>query len=191
MRRLLAVWLVGVLAAMMLGACGGGDDNADDVQAAASSAADDADGGDEADDQEDDADDDASDDDDSSSGNGPAGVFTAARCAEAIQAYSAGVASASMAMSGDSKAMKSSIAQMEKFADDAPREIRDEMQTVGDAWSAYAKGIADAGWSPASGKAPTEEQSKQLDEAAAIFEQTDYKDAQAKIDAWFDNGCSG
>ena len=186
MRRLLAVWLVGVLATLMLGACGGGDDKgADDVDAA--TAADDGDKG-----SDDEAEDDASDDSSDDGDDGPGvGVFSAARCSEAIQAYSAGAAAASLAMSGDTKAMKASIEKMDDFADDAPREIRDDLQKLGEAWTGYANGIADAGWNPASGKAPTEEQSKKLDAAAALFEEADYKAAQENIDAWFDSGCSG
>lgn len=194
MRRLLAVWVVGVLAVMgVLGACGGSDDDSadDGVQAAADTSGDEEDAGGASDDG-DKTDGDGSDDDASDANSGAdLGVFSAARCAEAVQVYSAAGASAAQAMSGETKAMEASIKQMEEFADGAPRGIREDLQLMSKAYSAYVTGIAESGWNPASGKAPTEEQIEKLDAASRLFQEEDYIAAQENIDKWFGGGCSG
>jgi hypothetical protein len=184
MRRSLAVVFGVILVSMFFVGCGGGDDDeasGDDDDVAAASA-DEESGGDDGDD--------GSDDSDSGSASAAVAAFTQADCLRAVQALGAATASVSLAMSGgDSEALEDSIEQMEEFADNAPGDIKDEIETLSKAYEEYAAAIRESGWNP--GEQPNDEQIEALEEASKKLEAEDVQDAQAKLDEWFSEECSG
>jgi hypothetical protein len=139
------------------------------------------------------------DDDDATSGSGTTvsdkDLKDAARaagvdkeCLQGVQAYSALGASAGAAFAGGSD-LEKSVKAFQAYADAAPDGIKDEVQVIADAYSAYFRAVADSGWDPSSGKAPTQEQADALSAAGEKIDSAEVKAASDKVSAYFDEHC--
>jgi hypothetical protein len=171
---MIVVLLVGL--SLVAAGCGGGDDDdaasSDDAEAAATS-----------EDSDDDSGADASDD------VAAAALFTSTDCVRAVQAFSAAVSAVGLAMSGQTEEIEKTTREMDEFAKKAPREIRDEIETLRDAYGEYAQVIEDSGWDPAKGETPPQSVIDALNEASAALESDEVRGAQERLDAWFASEC--
>ena len=61
------------------------------------------------------------------------------------------------ALAGTSASLDASVDQFQAFADAAPSEIKDDLQTVADGYADFVKVLTDANYNPASGQAPSPE----------------------------------
>jgi hypothetical protein len=160
MKRSRSVALL-VVGAFTFAACGGGDDT--DATPAA------GDGGD--------------------GGGVVAGPLDAAECAKVVTAMSAAAAAVPQVMSGEVGDLNTSVEQMEAFAQAAPEEIRDDLVTVAQAYSAYAAVLQDSGWDPSSGEAPPPEVTAALTAASQELQNADFVAASDRVQAWFTENC--
>jgi hypothetical protein len=139
------------------------------------------------------------DDDDAASGSGTtisnddlkdaakaAGVDK--ECLQGVQAFSSLGASAGAAFAGGSELDKS-VKAFKAYADAAPDDIKDEVRVIADAYSAYFQAVADSGWDPSSGTAPTQEQADALSAASEKIDSADVKAASDTVSAYFDEHC--
>jgi len=110
-------------------------------------------------------------------------------CVQGVQAYTALAGAAGAAFSGGAAGIDTSVAAFKKYADQGPSAIRDDLHTLADAYEAYAKGIADSGWNPSSGKPPTQEQAAAISAAGEKISSADVKSAGDKVSAYFDQHC--
>ena len=83
--------------------------------------------------------------------------FDAAECAKVVTAMSAAAAAVPQVMSGEAGDLSTSVEQMEAFAEAAPEEIRDDLLTVAQAYSAYSAALECTGYDPSSGEPPPPE----------------------------------
>lgn len=159
--RLVALVIVG---AFVLAACGGGDDT-DTSSPAAGDGAD--------------------------TGGGVAGPLDAAECARVVTAMAAAAAAVPQVMSGEVGDLSTSVEQMEAFAQEAPEEIRDDLLTVAQAYSAYSAALTGTGYDPSSGEAPPPEVIAALTEAGQELQNADFQAASDRVSAWFQEHCGG
>lgn len=117
------------------------------------------------------------------------GVFDSKRCAGAVAGMAKVTAAIPEAMSGKSGDLQDSVKAFDKFAEAAPKEIRDDLKTLAAAYAKVAKVLKDIDFDPASGKAPSAEQMQKL---ASISTTLDTKETQAasdRVSAWFEKNC--
>ena len=86
---------------------------------------------------------------------------------------------------------QSAIDSLEAFAQNAPDEIADDMQTIAAAYATMTQALADSGYDPASGVAPTPEQAAALQQASAALNSTEFQQASDNVSAWFEDQCGG
>jgi hypothetical protein len=159
MRRSRFVVLL-VVGAFVFAACGGGDDDAGGTTGAA--------GGD---------------------GGAIAGPLDAAECAQVVGAMAAAAAAVPQVMSGEVGDLGTSVDQLEAMAAQAPEEIRDDLVTVAQGYSAYVAALQDSGYDPASGQAPPPEVIAALTEAGQALDDADFQAASERVSAWFADNC--
>lgn len=109
-------------------------------------------------------------------------------CLAGVQAYSSLGASAGAAFAGGEELDKS-VKAFQAYADAAPGAIKDEVKVIADAYSAYFRAVADSGWDPTSGKAPTQEQADALSAAGEKIDSDEVKTASDTVSAYFDEHC--
>jgi hypothetical protein len=137
----------------------------------------------------------------SENGNGNGGdldlgeLFTG-RCEEAalgvaaaMSAYSTGLA---QAFSGvlDEDELEASADELRQFADDAPDELKDDLEVMAVALAEFVQAFIDSGYDPTSGETPTLEQLEQLSQLAEQFDDSRFEEAAANIEAWFEDNCN-
>jgi hypothetical protein len=91
-------------------------------------------------------------------------------------------------MSGDNKQFETSLAELNKFAGAAPASIQKDLKVVAAAYTAYAKALKDGGYKP--GQVPDANMIKTMEKAGASLETSEFENANANVDAWFDKECS-
>lgn len=140
------------------------------------------------------------DDDEGSGGGGTTdgggsidgGALDASTCAQVIAAMASAYSGTSATMTGgDAGDMQSSIDALETFAANAPDEIADDMQTLAAAYAQVTQALADAGYDPTSGVAPTPEQAAALQQATAGLNSEEFQQASDNVSAWFEEQCGG
>lgn len=186
-RRVGALLLAATLATG-LAACGGDDDEgAEDVALedvdddSADSDAEDEDADDEAD-SDDDADEATDVDEDITEGLFGEG------CAEFLNVF--GALGGAIGGAFDEDAAE----QFEQFVDDAPEEIRDDLETVAEGYAEFAAILEDAGldvenpegFDPSDGEAVAA-----FTEASEIFNSSEFVDANTAISEFVDDNCAG
>ncbi|MEO8422835.1 MAG: hypothetical protein ABI595_02855 [Actinomycetota bacterium] len=149
-----------VVGAFVLASCGGGDET--DTPAP-------GDGGD--------------------GGGAIAGPLDAAECAKVVTAMAAASAAIPQVMSGEVGDLSTSVEQMEAFAATAPEEIRVDLATVAQAYSAYSAALEGSGWDPSSGEAPPPEVVAALTAAGQELQNADFVAASDRVQAWFAENC--
>jgi hypothetical protein len=113
------------------------------------------------------------------------GSFSAGECSELIAA----AASVSQAFSatGETSEVEESRAQFEEFADNAPEEIRDDLQVLLGAYEEFADILDDSGFEP--GETPSAEAIAELQAAIAAIDQAEITEASANVNAWTTANC--
>ena len=112
-----------------------------------------------------------------------------ARCLGAATAMAAAASAIPQALAGTSAGLDTSIDQVQAFADAAPSEIRDDLQTVSDGYADFVKVLTDTNYNPASGQAPSAEVSAKIQAGAEKLEESDFQEAADRVTAWFEAGC--
>jgi hypothetical protein len=159
--KLSKVVALAIVGAFVLGACGGGDET------------------------------DASSGDGADSGGGVAGPLDAAECARVVSAMAAAAAAVPQVMSGEVGDLTTSVEQMEAFAEAAPEEIREDLVTVAQAYSAYSAALTGTGYDPSSGEAPPPEVIAALTAAGQELQNADFVAASDRVSTWFKENCGG
>lgn len=173
MRRVRSLLAVLLVASFALVACGGGD-----ASAPADAVTDASGGGD------------GGADDGGVDGDGGAGIFDSAECAQAVAAWSQAAQAAGAAMSGTAEDISASVDALQAFAASAPEEIRDDFTTVYEAYAAFIGALEDSGYDPASGAIPTAEQIAAIEAASQSLDDAEVAGASERVTAWFDDNCS-
>ena len=125
------------------------------------------------------------------SGNA-AGVFDAAKCADAARALASAASAVPAAVTGNVGAnFEQSVQQLEAFADAAPEEIRDDLKTIAQGYADFAKALSDAGFDPGSGQPPAVSDLQGITAAAQKLNTADFKAAVDHVNQWFRDECSG
>jgi hypothetical protein len=120
------------------------------------------------------------------------GALDAATCAQVVAAMASAYSGTSAAMTGGNAGdMQSSIDALENFAANAPEEIADDMQTLAAAYAQVTQALADSGYDPTSGVAPTPEQAAALQQATAGLNSEEFQQASDNVTAWFQEQCGG
>lgn len=112
------------------------------------------------------------------------------KCADAAEGYLSaigGVGGAMLGGAGDD--LEKGAEALEKFADDAPSEIREDLQTVAAALSGYVKAMADIDFDPSSGEMPSGEAMEALEELSQRFDDEELTAASERVSAWFEEHC--
>lgn len=183
MRRLLVVLGVGLL--LVGGGCGGGDDDSkstDDAKAASSDSktSDDEDATTTTEDD--------SESDGDTSGSGAMAAFTANDCMQAVQAISAAYSSVGLAMAGQTDGIEKTQKEFDDLAKKAPDELRDDLDTLRDAYAEFGRILRESGWKP-DGKMPPKEVVDALEEASNKLDSDEVKAANEHVQSWFDDQC--
>jgi hypothetical protein len=152
---------------MLLAACGGDDEGGSDEAGGG------GDGG------------------EATDGNGDVGIFDAAECAEVAAAMAAAAQAMPAVMSGSAADLEQSIEQFQAFAEAAPEEIRDDMQTLAEGYAQIAQVLADADFDPASGQPPSPETIAALEQASQALNSEEFTAAAERVSAYFESGCAG
>ena len=126
-----------------------------------------------------------------SSSAGSTGTFDAAQCQQAVTAMAKAGSQVTAAMGGGAGDLQTSLDELKAFADNAPDEIKADMQTVVDGYAAFAQAMADSGYDPASGQAPSADQLAAIQAATASLNTADYQTASKNVSAWFKQNCGG
>jgi hypothetical protein len=111
--------------------------------------------------------------------------FATSECSSLVAAASS-VATAFTA-TGDASEVEAARAQFEAFAENAPDEIRDDLQVLADAYDEFVEVLADAGFEP--GETPTAEAIQELQDAIAEIDQAEVTAAAANVNAWTTANC--
>jgi hypothetical protein len=173
---LIAVLALGLLAT----ACGGGDDGSADATTATAAPTTSA-----------------APADDAGSGNDEPdlGDLFASRCPEAaagvaaaLSAYTTGIAGA-FAGQVDEDELESSAAELRRLAEDAPDELRDDLDVIASTLAEFYGAFAEIGFDPTSGEPPTPDQIERLTQLTEDFDDTAFQEAADNITAWFEDNC--
>jgi hypothetical protein len=109
--------------------------------------------------------------------------------AAAMSAYSTGLAQA-FAGTLDDEELQASADELAQFADDAPDELKDDLDVIAAALAEFVQAFIDSGYDPTSGQTPTPEQIEQLTQLADQFDDSRFEEAADNIEAWFDDNCN-
>jgi hypothetical protein len=118
------------------------------------------------------------------------GYFTG-DCAEAVQAFSAALASAGAAFipGGDATA-EDTADQLDAMAEAAPAEVSDDFAVLADVYAQFAQALADAGLDfndPSSFQDP--DAIAALESLDEVFDSDELEQASENIEAWFAANC--
>jgi hypothetical protein len=149
-----------ILSLTFAGACGGDDDNAADTAATSDS-----------------------------NGGGAVGPFSSARCAQAAGGLASAAAAVPQAFTGGATDLDAAVKPLEEAADDAPSEIRDDLQKVAAGYRNIAEALEGANFNPASGQPPSEETTEKLEQASNEIEASDFQAALERVGKWFEEEC--
>ena len=113
------------------------------------------------------------------------GSFATGECAALVAA----AASVSQTFSGTGATddVDEARAQFEEFAENAPDEIRDDLEVLAAAYSEYAEALADVDIEP--GETPDAEAIAALQAAIASIDQAELTEASANVSAWTTANC--
>jgi hypothetical protein len=114
------------------------------------------------------------------SGSGTAG------CIAASLAYAKAIAGAGAVLAGQGADLQSDIDQLQNYS--APDEIKDDLQTIVNAYVTYANAIKDSGYSPGQG-VPTAAQIQALQDASDQLNTDEIQQAGDRVDQYFQSNC--
>ncbi len=123
------------------------------------------------------------------SGNSNGNADDRARCAEAATAMAQAATDIPLALTGTSASLRESVDKFKAFADSGPSEIRSDLQTVAAGYDGFVKVLADAGYNPASGQAPSADEAAKIQAAANSLAGADFQAAVGRVQAYFASNC--
>jgi hypothetical protein len=182
--RLLVMLMVGALSLGAFSACGGDDDD-DDASTEQNNSSDDDSGDDDSSDDaaasDDSGDDDSSDDSvdlDELEQNlddidDAAGLFGSEECASA---YAAILGATAAAFSGDSEATDEGLSLLREYADEAPDDIADDLETMYEGYTQLMEAFGDGG-------VPDPD-------ALAALDDEEFTAASERVGQWFESECA-
>ena len=189
-----------MVGALALGAtaCGGDDDDDDASSSEADSGDDDSgdddDGGftddDSGDDDSGDDDDDAVTEEDLDDLEDAANLFTSEECAAAVTAMIGAAAAAGTAFTGSDSEIDDSLGLLEEYADNAPEEIRDDLQTVYEGYAEFVEALEESGFDPESGEVPDADALAALEDASSSLDNEEFTEASERVSTWFETECA-
>jgi hypothetical protein len=192
--RLLAMLMLG---ALVFAACGGDDD--DGVVPSAESdddSSDDASDDESEDESSDDSDDESSETESEDDGDDPDIDIDEDDLDDltdldndCVQASLAMVAAMGGAFTGEGGDTEESLEQFEELADNAPDDIKDDLQTIAEGLGKYYEELADAGFDPDSGEVPDASDIAALTELAESLNTEEMQEAGDNVNEWFEAGC--
>ena len=112
-------------------------------------------------------------------------------CLEASAAVFGAMGGAAAAMMGDTSELEEGAEALEKFAEDAPDEIGDDLAVVAAAVKRFVEGLGDMNFDPSSGDQPSEDDLEQLMELGEAFEDEEVSEASDRLTEWFAENCEG
>jgi hypothetical protein len=114
------------------------------------------------------------------------GGLASGDCHRLSQASAAlGTAIASSGQGGD---LGSTAEAYQKYVDEAPEEIRPDVQVLADAYAKYASALQDAGLK--AGETPSTDQALKIGQALASLDQQKIATASANIATWAQKNCT-
>lgn len=119
------------------------------------------------------------------------GSIDAGKCADAATAMAAAASALPQAISGTAGDLTTSVDQLQALTDAAPADIRADLQIVTDGYAKIVQILAGANFDPSSGQVPSASVIAQLTAAAGELDKAVFRDATARVNAWFANGCGG
>ena len=105
-------------------------------------------------------------------------------CQELISASSA-LGSAFSGVQGDD--LGDSSEAFSQYADQAPEEIRGDLQIMADTYEAYAEAIGDIGLEP--GETPSQEQALEFQQALSSIDLAEFTAASQRVTTWAATNC--
>jgi hypothetical protein len=114
------------------------------------------------------------------------GIFSSEDCQELIAA-STQLSQAFAAAGGVEGDAEEVTALFEEFAENAPDEIRDDLQVLAEAYAAYATALADVDLQ--AGEVPDAQTLAEIQQAIASLDQTEVAAASASLSAWSTENC--
>jgi hypothetical protein len=126
-------------------------------------------------------DDETTDDDDSG------GSLASEECQELVDASAALGQSFSGAESGDD--LSESSEAFAEFAENAPDEIRSDLEIMAETYAAYVEAIEDTGLDP--GETPSPEQAVEFQQALASIDLEEFTAASQRFSTWATSNCQG
>ena len=112
--------------------------------------------------------------------------FSSEECRELVRAGSAFSQAFGSATSGADLSAEAEAFQ--EFADNAPEEIRADMQTLADAYEEIVAALADVDLTP--GTTPSAEQVAELTQALSSIDSAGVSEASTRISAWAQENCT-
>ncbi len=176
--RFLAMLAVG---ALVLGGCGGDDDD-DDASASSveEDSGDDDSGDDDSGDDDEITEEDVDDLEEGIDALDDAGIFSDDECGDALQAFLGISAAAGLAMSGaGDEEIEESLGNFEGFLDDAPDDIRDDLETFYGAYAEFAQALGDS-----------DGDLGDMAELGEALSEPEVQEASENINEWFETECA-
>ena len=110
--------------------------------------------------------------------------FPSADCLKAVSAFGVLAQAAAAAAGVDAN---DSLASFQAFADNAPDEIKDDLQVLASGYAAYIKTLSDLGLKQ--GEVPNADQTAALATASAAFSTSEFQTASDHWNAWLATNC--
>jgi hypothetical protein len=117
------------------------------------------------------------------------GAFDSKKCADALAGMGKVMSALPAAAAGSAGDLKTSVAEFDKFAAAAPADIRADVKILASAFHKSATVLAEINFDPSSGKTPTSEQLKKLEQIGSSLDTTETKAASDRVSAWFASKC--
>jgi hypothetical protein len=112
------------------------------------------------------------------------GAFSSGECSELVAASAA----ISQAFAAQGQGDLGEVEELfDRFADQVPEELQDDVQVLSDAYSDYLAALADAGLEP--GETPTAEEAGQLVQALSAIDAQAVQEAGEELTAWANANC--
>jgi hypothetical protein len=117
------------------------------------------------------------------------GAFDSKKCADALSGMSKVMSALPSAAAGSAADLKTAVAQFDTFAAAAPADIRADVKVLAVAFHKSASVLAEINFDPSSGKTPTAEQMKKLQDIGSSLDTQETKAASDRVSAWFATKC--
>lgn len=118
-----------------------------------------------------------------------AGDLLRGECGDAYAAFIGSMSAIGAARGGSPEEVEELASSLEAWADDAPREIRDDVRVVSAAVASFYRVLQESGYDPSSGKEPTASQAAAFAEAAESVDRSAVEEASESIGAYFEEHC--